>query len=99
MKSDKEISIDQFTEAEKELVAAKVKSLTAKMSHVASKKEEKEILKEAKRLVMKDRVVKESTKAVIAKKPRKAASAKESEVKEYNWSASLRKNPRALKAK
>ena len=48
---------------------------------------------------MKDRVVKESTKAVIAKKPRKASSAKESEVKEFNWSASLRKNPRALKAR
>lgn len=99
MKSDKEISIDQFTDVEKELVAAKVKALTLKMSHVPSKKEEKEIQKEAKRLVMKDRVVKETTKAVIAKKPRKASSAKESEVKEFNWSASLSKNPRALKAK
>ncbi len=99
MKSDKEISIDQFTEAEKELVAAKVKSLTQKMSHVPSKKEEKEILKEAKRMVMKDRVVKETTKAVIAKKPRKASAAKESEVKEYSWTASLSKNPRALKVK
>lgn len=99
MKSDKEISIDQFTEAEKELVTAKVKTLTLKLSHVATKKEEKDILKEAKRLVMKDRVVKETTSAVIAKKPRKASSAKESEVKEFNWSASLRKNPRALKAR
>ncbi|MFU9136028.1 hypothetical protein [Erwinia tasmaniensis] len=99
MKSDKEISIDQFTDAEKELVQAKVKHLTLKLAHIASKKEEKEIMKEAKRLVMKDRVVKETTKAVIASKPRKPASAKESEIKEYNWSASLRKNPRALKAR
>lgn len=98
MKNDKEISIDQFTDSEKELVAAKVKALTLKKGHVPSKKEEKDILKEAKRLVMKDRVVKESSKAVIAKKPRKAASAKESEVKEFNWTASLRKNPRALKS-
>lgn len=99
MKNEKEISIDQFTEAEKELVAAKVKQLTLKLAHLASKKEEKEILKEAKRLVMKDRVVKESTKALIAKKPRKPAAAKESEVKAFNWTASLRKNPRALKEK
>jgi len=97
MKSEKEISIDQFTEAEKSLVEQKVKALTLKLSHPASKKEEKEILKEAKRLVMKDRVVRESSKAVMAKKPRKAAVPKESEVKDFSWTASLRKNPRALK--
>jgi len=97
MKSTKEISIDQFTDGEKELIEAKVKTLTLKKGHVPSSKEEKEILKEAKRLVMKDRVVKESTKAVVAKKPRKPSTAKESEVKEFNWSASLRKNPRALR--
>lgn len=97
MKNEKEISIDQFTENEKERVTAKVKALTLKLGHVASKKEEKEILKEAKRLVMKDRVVKETTKAVIARKPRKPAAAKESEIKDYNWSASRSKNPRALK--
>ncbi|WP_342753653.1 hypothetical protein AAGQ96_11990 [Pantoea sp. MBD-2R] len=98
MKNEKEISIDQFTDAEKTLVDAKVKALTLKKGHVPTKKEEKEILKEAKRIVMKDRVVKETTKAVIAKKPRKPANAKESEVKEFNWTASLRKNPRALKS-
>lgn len=97
MKSEKEISIDQFTEEEKGLVEQRVKIMTDKMSHVASKKEEKEILKEAKRQVMKERIVRESSKIVQAKKPRKPAAAKESEVKEFNWTASLRKNPRALK--
>lgn len=97
MKSEKEISIDQFTEEEKGLVEQRVKTLTGKLSHVASKKEEKEILKEAKRLVMKERVMRESSKVVLAKKPRKPSAAKESEVKEFNWTASLRKNPRALK--
>ncbi|MEI2264169.1 DUF3811 domain-containing protein [Erwinia sp. CGal63] len=97
MKSSKEISIDQFTDGEKELIAAKVKALTLKKGHIPSQKEEKEILKEAKRLVMKERVIKESSKAVVARKPRKPAAAKESEVKEFNWSASLRNNPRALK--
>lgn len=99
MKSEKEISIDQFTEDEKKLVSEKVDVLTLKLARVPSKKEEKEILKEAKRLVMRDRVVKESTKAVIAKKPRKPAAAKESEIKDYSWSGSLSKNPRALKAR
>lgn len=97
MKSDKEISIDQFTDSEKELIAEKVQTLTLKLGHVASKKEEKEILKEAKRLVMRDRVLQESTKAVIAKKVRKPSAAKESEIKEYSWTASRSKNPRALK--
>ena len=97
MKNEKEISIDQFTDNEKELVEAKVKALTLKKGHVPTKKEEKEILKEARRIVMKDRVVKETTKAAIAKKPRKAVNAKESEVKAFNWTASLSKNPRALK--
>lgn len=98
MKNSKEISIDQFTDSEKELIAAKVKALTLKKGHVPSQKEEKEILKEAKRLVMKDRQDKESSKAVVAKKPRKPAAAKESEVREFSWTASLRKNPRALKS-
>ncbi|WP_380177670.1 DUF3811 domain-containing protein [Kalamiella sp. sgz302252] len=97
MKNSKEISIDQFSASEKELIAAKVKALTLKKGHVLSQKEEKEILKEAKRLVMKDRAAKESSKAAVVRKPRKPAAAKESEVKEFNWAASLRKNPRALK--
>lgn len=97
MKNDKEISIDQFTTEEKVLVELRVKALTAKLTHPASKKEEKEILKEAKRLVMKERVIRESTRKVVVKKARKPSAAKESEVKEFNWSASLSKNPRALK--
>lgn len=97
MKNDKEISIDQFTAEEKGLVALRVKTLTAKLGHIASKKEEKEILKEAKRLVMKERVVRESTQVTKVKKPRKPAAQKESEVKEFSWSGSLRKNPRAIK--
>ena len=44
MKSEKEISIDQFTDDEKVLVEQRVKTLTDKLSPVASKKEEKEIL-------------------------------------------------------
>ncbi|WP_034915363.1 MULTISPECIES: hypothetical protein [Erwinia] len=97
MKNEKEISIDAFTSTEKELVEVKIKQLTLKLAHVPSKKEEKEIVKEAKRSVMKSRVEKETTKAVLAKKPRKPSAAKESEVKEFNWTASVRKNPRALK--
>lgn len=97
MKSEKEISIDQFTAEEKILVEQRVQMLTGKLSHIASKKEEKEILKEAKRLVMKERVVRESSKVVLSKRPRKPSAAKESEIKEFNWAASLRKNPRALK--
>lgn len=97
MRSEKEISIDQFTADEKILVEQRVKQLAGKLSHLASKKEEKEILKEAKRLVMKERVVRESSKALMAKKPRKPPAAKESEIKDFSWTASLRKNPRALK--
>ncbi|ATZ11783.1 hypothetical protein [Erwinia amylovora] len=97
MKNDKEISIDQFTADEKILVEQRVKMLTDKLSHIASKKEEKEILKEAKRLVMKERVTRESSKQVLAKRPRRPSAAKESEIKDFDWAASLRKNPRALK--
>jgi len=97
MKNEKEISIDQFTAEEKVLVDLRVKTLTAKLTHPASKKEEKEILKEAKRLVMKERVVREATKVTKVKKPRKPSAAKESEVKEFSWAGSLRKNPRAQK--
>ncbi|WP_099350411.1 hypothetical protein [Erwinia amylovora] len=97
MKNDKEISIDQFTADEKILVEQRVKMLTDKLSHIANKKEEKEILKEAKRLVMKERVTRESSKQVLAKRPRRPSAAKESEIKDFDWAASLRKNPRALK--
>lgn len=97
MKNDKEISIDQFTAEEKVLVELRVKTLTTKLGHIASKKEEKEILKEAKRLVMKERLVRESTQVVKVKKSRKPSAAKESEVKDFSWAGSLRKNPRAMK--
>lgn len=97
MKNDKEISIDQFTAEEKVLVEIRVKTLTAKLGHPASKKDEKEILKEAKRLVMKERLAREATQVTKVKKPRKPAAAKESEIKDFSWSGSLRKNPRALK--
>ncbi|CCP07476.1 hypothetical protein BN440_2455 [Erwinia amylovora MR1] len=41
MKNDKEISIDQFTADEKILVEQRVKMLTDKLSHIASKKKRK----------------------------------------------------------
>lgn len=97
MSNDKEISIDCFTAEEKVLVALRVKALTARLDHIASRKEEKAILKEAKRLVMKARVVKETATVTKTRKPRKPATEKESEVKAFSWAGSLRKNPRALK--
>jgi len=97
MSNDKEISIDQFTAEEKLLVELRVKTLTTKLGHVASKKEEKEILKEAKKLVMKERLAKEANKKTPVKRVKKPSAAKESEVKDFSWSGSLSKNPRAAK--
>ncbi|CAK9884850.1 MAG: hypothetical protein XXXJIFNMEKO3_01242 [Candidatus Erwinia impunctatus] len=97
MSTEKEISIDQFTATEKIAIQEKVAQLTAKLSHPASQKEEKQILRDAKKTVMKARLANEALKASQKKVRRKPAASKAIDNTDFSWSASRTSPPRARK--
>ncbi|RWR03655.1 hypothetical protein ED28_01325 [[Pantoea] beijingensis] len=90
MKNEKEISINEFTDNEKILIEQQVQLLVTKLGKQPDAKQLKELTKEAKRLVMKERLAKE--KANPPKVPRKPKAKKipASDVKDFSWSNSIK---------
>ncbi|MEY8709787.1 hypothetical protein A9B99_15415 [Mangrovibacter phragmitis] len=102
MKDTKMISIDQFSADERLVVEDTLQGLIQKYRERTGKepdgKKEKELTAEARQQVMSVKLEKEKAQAEkMKKKPvrrKKPESLKESEVSEFNWSASVAKGRR-----
>lgn len=101
MNDKKMISIDQFSADERLIVEETFRSLMEKYRQRTGKqpdsKKEKELTAEARQTVMAVKLEKEQEKARIAKKPvrrKKPSAMAESEVSDFNWTASIQRGKR-----
>lgn len=102
MNDKKMISIDQFDAAEQLEVEETLQALTQKYRLKTGKepdsKKEKELSAQARQVVMTAKLAREKEKAErAAKKPlrkKKPAALAESEVRDFNWSASVARGKR-----
>ncbi|WP_437615340.1 hypothetical protein [Erwinia sp. V71] len=102
MNDKKMISIDQFNDEERQMIDETFRGLVQKYQQRTGKapdaKKEKEFTAEARQQMMSAKLAKEKAQADKAKKApvrkKKPESLKESEVSDFNWSASVIKGRR-----
>ncbi|MGD8107991.1 hypothetical protein ACQE32_15275 [Pantoea sp. FN0302] len=101
MNDKKMISIDQFNENERAVIDETFRGLVQKYKLRTGKepdgKKEKEFTTEARQMVMAIKQNNEKEKALAEKKPvrrKKPSALAESEVADFNWSASIKRGKR-----